>query len=452
MLKRFLQFLSPSKSGHQATGVRQSHACTLNGMSSGATSLCKQLQAKGFEAYLVGGCVRDSLLGATPKDFDVATSATPEQVQQCFRSSRIVGRRFKIVHVRMGREVIEVTTFRGHHSEAAGKEAVQSAAGLLLRDNVYGDLTSDALRRDFTVNALYYDPVAHQLIDFTQGKADLKNRCLRIIGDPAARYREDPVRLLRAARFEAKLGFVLDKASLQPMKTLAPLLKQIPSARLFEEVLKLFLGGSATATFHRLQEHQLLQYLFPEVAPLASASPFNSSLLETVCVHTDKRIRQQKRVTPAYLYAAFLWLPYQARIQQLLSQGKKMGEAAHIAAEQTLHEQYLATAIPKRFVMPLREIWQLQPALERRQASRIEALMTHERFRAAYDFILLREAAGEDLQGLGSWWTRLQETDEAGRAALIENLQAAPAPDKTRRRRRPSTKTSPASPPNTRHE
>lgn len=440
MLKRLFSFLSSSNGAAPSIG-RQESTIALPDLSPNAIRVCEQLQKAGYQAYIVGGGVRDSLLEAKPKDFDVGTDATPEQVKAVFRSARIIGRRFKIVHVRFGREIIEVTTFRGHHSEAKNRDAVQSKEGLLLRDNVYGDIESDAIRRDFTVNALYYNPTNQQLIDFTGGINDVKARRLRIIGDPTERYREDPVRMLRAARFAAKLGFELDPKTEAPIEALGEMLDHIPSARLFEEVLKLMLGGSATATLASLQKYDLLRHLFPAVTPLIDKSPFNQKFIDLVCTNTDKRIRQGKRVTPAFIFAAFLWLPLQEEIKRLIASGMQPAEAKQAAMSSVITQQVTRTAIPKRFTLPMRDIWSMQYGLEKRQGKRTLTLLEHNRFRAAYDFLLLREDAGEDLNNVGRWWTEFQDVDSERQQAMLDELQkASPKPRRRPRRKRPARK------------
>ena len=439
MLKRLLKLLSPSSSSDSSKATRQEHHIVLNQLSQAAVKVCSQLQQAGYQGYIVGGGIRDSLLEAKPKDFDVATNATPEQVRQVFRNARIIGRRFKIVHVRFGREIIEVTTFRGHHEQGKARDAVQSEQGLLLRDNVYGDLESDAIRRDFTINALYYDPVSQTLIDFTHGLRDIESRTLRIIGDASERYREDPVRMLRAARFAAKLGFHLEPATAKPIFEQGELLDHIPSARLFEEVLKLMLGGCATATVASLEKYDLFRHLFPGVGPIADSSPFNRQVIDLVCINTDKRIRQGKRVTPAFIFAAFLWLPLQAEIERFIKEGMKPGDAKNAAISGVISQQLTRTAIPKRFLMPMRDIWFLQNGLENRQGKRCFSTLEHQRFRAAYDFLLLREDAGENHNGAGRWWTEFQDVDEARQLELLEALKEQTPNDtqKRPRRRRP---------------
>ncbi|MDZ7923249.1 MAG: polynucleotide adenylyltransferase PcnB [Marinagarivorans sp.] len=423
MLKRLIKLLSPnSSSAKKNTGAATIHDIKLHQLSPSAIKVCAELQKANFEAYIVGGGIRDSLLNAKPKDFDVATSATPEQVRRVFRSSRIIGRRFKIVHVRFGHEIIEVTTFRGSHQDGESRDAVQSEEGLLLRDNVYGDMKSDAIRRDFTVNALYYDPIKCQIYDFTNGLDDIKSRTLRIIGDANERYKEDPVRMLRAARFAAKLAFKLDPATENPIYAQAQLLEHIPSARLFEEVLKLFLGGYATATFASLEHFKLLEHILPGVAPLVDASDFNRQLVDLVCINTDKRIRQEKRVTPAFIFAALLWLPLQKEIKRLIASGTKPREALNHAMTNVISQQLARTAIPKRFTLPMRDMWYLQNGLEQCQPKYLQSIVQHEKFRAAYDFLLLREDAGENHNGAGQFWTEYQFADEANQERMATEL------------------------------
>lgn len=420
MLKKLLQMLSPTRaeSAHQPVIIpRDQHTVSRQDVSSAALKVMKQLNDQGFEAYLVGGGVRDLLLGGHPKDFDVATDATPEQIKRLFRGARIIGRRFKIVHVCFGREVIEVTTFRGHH------EADRSEHGMVLRDNCYGSVQTDAVRRDFTVNALYYTLKGFEIHDYTGGMRDLQKRRLRIIGDPETRYKEDPVRMLRAVRFAAKLGFSLEAETERPIRALAPLLGNIPPARLFEEVLKLFLSGSATATFRLLREHGLLGPLFPGAeAVLATGDEVALALMEQCMANTDARIRAGKTITPAFIFAAFLWPAQQAR-ERNLAQSMPRGQAYHEAASQVVGEQLGHTSIPKRFLIPMREIWDLQHRLTLRGGQRAYRMLEHPRFRAAYDFVLLREEAGEALDGLGNWWTAFQAAEESERERLIASLK-----------------------------
>ena len=419
---------------------RDQHNVSRSGISEPAKKVLSRLNTAGYEAYLVGGGVRDILLGGQPKDFDIATSATPEQVHELFRNSRLIGRRFRIVHVLFGREVIEVTTFRGNASDAADDDQDDdrrtSEHGLLLRDNVYGSLEEDALRRDFTVNALYYCIRDFTVVDFAGGMTDLENRQLRLIGDPETRYREDPVRMLRAIRFAAKLGFAIEPETEAPIRKLAPLLTHIPPARLFEEVLKLFSAGYGEATYTLLQEYNLLPPLFPETSA-AIAEGESDRLIGLALRNTDRRIAQGKSVTPYFLYAAMLWPALQSDWRKRQENGEPPQAALHQAIGRVIGQQVQATAIPKRFSGPMKEIWELQTRLPRRQGKRAFATLAHPRFRAAYDFLLVREEAGEIKPGLGQWWTEFQELDEKGQERMLSQL-TSDGPKKRRRKKAPN--------------
>ncbi|GMG86426.1 polynucleotide adenylyltransferase PcnB [Biformimicrobium ophioploci] len=422
--------------------TRDGHNLSRRDISKAALTVMRRLQEAGFEAYIVGGGVRDLLLGGHPKDFDVATNATPEQTKRLFRGARIVGRRFRIVHARIGREIIEVTTFRGHHTEGDDKTAKQSEEGMLLRDNVYGDICSDALRRDFTVNALYYTSKGFEIHDYTSGIDDIERRLIRMIGDPATRYKEDPVRMLRAVRFAAKLDFDIEKKTAQPLAELAPLLRNIAPARLFEEVLKLLMAGHAERTFELLVEYGLWQHLFPQSAAVLD-DPVAEKLTRQGMRNTDDRIRRDLRVTPAFIFATLLWPALLRERDRQLQRGLPEIPAIQQAAQKVIGHQMAHTAIPKRFILTMREIWDLQARLPRREGKRAQQLMEHPRFRAGYDFLLLREESGELEAGLGEWWTRYQEADEDEREAMSRNVRDG-GPAKRRRRRGPRRKKSPS--------
>lgn len=407
-------------------------------VSPGAREVVEKLEAAGHRALVVGGCVRDTLLGKKVKDFDIATDATPEEVRTLFRRSRIIGRRFQIVHVHMGRELVEVTTFRAaHHRDEAGagrahrELARRNQRGILLRDNVFGSLEEDAERRDFTINAIYYDPTADQLLDFVGGLEDIAQQTLRIIGDPAVRFREDPVRMLRAARFRAKLGFTLHPATAEPMSQLRPLLAEVPPARLFDEMVKLLMTGHGVAAYEALREYGLLEYLLPDTAA-ATADPDAEGFLRQALINTDQRIANHQRVTPGFLFAALLWPPIIHTAARLES-GKGTGAALGQAISEVLARTVRHVAIPRRFSTPAREIWELQQRLEKPHRKSAEQLLGHPRFRAGYDFLLLREQSGELPDGAGAWWTRYQAAPEADREAMLAELQPAP---RSRRRRR----------------
>ncbi|MCH4564307.1 MULTISPECIES: polynucleotide adenylyltransferase PcnB [Halomonas] len=450
---RFLQspgehlksLLGPQDAPGGSTGLRiiprQEHPVSRQHFSDAALKVLYRLHNAGFEAYLVGGCIRDSLLGRMPKDFDVATDATPEQVKDLFRNSRIIGRRFRIVHVRFGREVIEVTTFRGKPGDDHGDHiAQQSDEGLLLRDNVWGNIQEDALRRDFTVNALYYSIADFSIHDFADGVRDIEARTLRLIGDPATRYREDPVRMLRAVRFAAKLEFRLDPATEAPIREHAELLLQIPPARLFDEILKLFMAGHGVDTFQLLRHYGLFAMLFPEADEAMAELPWAERLVELALESTDRRIAEERPVTPAFLFAALLWGPVQLRQAALEADDMPPIPALQAASQQVVSHQLQHISIPKRFSLPMRDIWDLQQRLPLRRGRRVYQTREHPRFRAAYDLLLLREAAGELEPDLGDWWTAFQQADEHEQRRLLGKVGADPAgsgvPRKRRRRRR----------------
>lgn len=426
---------------------RDQHSISRENISPNALKVLYRLDSAGFYAYLVGGSVRDMLVGKTPKDFDIATNATPDELRSLFRNSRIIGRRFKIVHIRFGREIIEVTTFRAHHDpqnriadnvsrrQIRGLDSAHSSSGMILRDNVYGDIDEDALRRDFTVNALYYTTDNFRVLDFSTGMEDLQSRRIRIIGDPVERYKEDPVRMLRALRFSAKLDFEIEEGTRRPINDLAHLLGSISSARLFDETLKLLTGGHAVKTFALLREHEVGEYLFaPTLEALESEDNDEAAcrLVDLALRNTDNRLAAGKSITPAFLFAALLWPVLKNRLAAVSTDQGNQYQSFQESANAVLKEQLEYTAIPKRFTVAAREIWELQLRLERRIRRSIESAFSHPRFRAAYDFLLLREESGEDLKGLGQWWTDFQIGDTKRRTELIA---AVSTPEKHHRRR-----------------
>lgn len=390
---------------------RDGHNISRNNISEAALKVLYRLRKGGYGGYLVGGGVRDNLLGLAPKDFDVATDATPEQVNDLFRNSRLIGRRFKLVHVVFGREVIEVATFRAPPSaEHSDKVSAQGEQGMILRDNVYGTKDEDAMRRDFTINALYYNIDDFSVHSYAGGWDDMEAKRIRLIGDPETRYREDPVRMLRAIRFAAKLGFTIEPATASPIKAMAPLLQQIPPARLFEEALKLILAGNALETLRLLREYHLFEPLFPATEQCMQKDSFATSLVENTMANTDARIQAGKSVTPYFFLASLLW-PQLLRIKsEMEEQGLAPHPAMQKAADRVLSQQVKATAIPKRFSIPMREIWEMQLRLPKTRSRRTVELIQHPRFRAAYDFLLLRHQSGEEgLGDLCDFWTKLQE-------------------------------------------
>lgn len=419
---------------------REHHPISRKQVSRGALNVLYTLNKAGFDAYLVGGCLRDIVAGMTPKDFDVVTNATPEQVAPLFRRARLIGRRFQIVHAYFGPEVIEIATFRALTEPGERK---QSEDGMILRDNIYGSIEEDALRRDFTINALYYNIDNFALYDFVGSLDDIRDRRIRMIGDATARYREDPVRMLRAARFAAKLQFELDADTEAPIHQLGLSLHQVPAARLFDEILKLFLSGHALASLRVLQQLGLLEILFPEAGKQLHGShgAIWQALIEQACINTDTRIHNQRPVTPAFLFAVFLWPALVARAARHSDQGMPEIPAWQKAAGQVLSAQVQISAIPKRFSFVIRDIWALQQRLAKRHGQRADALMAEARFRAGYDFLLLREQAGEIEPGLGQWWTDYQQQDADGRAQMVQALGKPPAGSgkKRRRRRKPKS-------------
>ncbi|WP_097461959.1 polynucleotide adenylyltransferase PcnB [Mangrovitalea sediminis] len=412
---------------------RDQHCISRKDISEPAKKVLNRLNNAGYDAYLVGGGVRDLLLGQHPKDFDIATNATPEEVNQLFRNSRLIGRRFRIVHVLFGREVIEVTTFRGGQveQEETDTERAVNEHGHLVRDNVYGSKEEDALRRDFTVNALYYCIRDFTVHDYADGVRDLEARQLRLIGDPETRYREDPVRMLRAIRFAAKLDFAIAEESAAPIPELAGLLEHIPPARLFEEILKLFGAGYGEKTYVQMQHYGLFGALFPTTQAALDQGE-EDDIIRQALRNTDERIHQGKSVTPYFLFAALLWPALKREWQRLEDNGEATYPALQLAAHRVIDRQVRSIAIPRRFSVPMKEIWEMQPRLTRRQGKRAEMLVEHPRFRAAYDFLLVREAAGEHTEGLGEWWTQYQQQNDGERRKMTSQV----ANDGQRRRRR----------------
>ena len=421
---------------------RGEHSISRADISPNALKVLYRLIGAGHLAFLVGGGVRDLLLGRAPKDFDIATDASPEEVRELFRNSRLIGRRFRLAHVRFGREIIEVATFRGNAGDAedvttmeqsdlpsrrksrTGNEpaAAQSGSGMILRDNVYGSVDEDAARRDFTINSLYYTPADFCVYDFAGGIEDIRAHRIRLIGDPEQRYREDPVRMLRALRFAAKLDFDLDEAAAEPIDRLAELLLDVPPARLFDEVTKLFMHGHAEPSFDVLREHGMLRMLFPDTAAAMDQEPPMEDTVRCALVNTDRRVAQDRPVTPGFLLAALLWPALREEEATLLADGLPPREALDEAGTTVLARQQQHTAIPRRFSTFIRETWELQPRLRNPTPRRVPRLMEHPRFRAAYDFLVVRERGGEDTGGMGAWWTRYQDADEEQRPVLLEEL------------------------------
>jgi len=406
-----------------------------------ALRVCETLQKAGHHAYIVGGAVRDLLINVTPKDFDVATDATPEQIKPHFRRAIIIGRRFRLVHVMFGSETIEVSTFRA----AAGGEQAVDEHGRMLADNIFGTQADDAARRDFTINALYYDPSTEAVIDYHDGVKDMKRRRLRMIGDPEARYREDPVRMLRAVRIAAKLGFEIDEATRSPIARMAGLLENVPPARVFDEMLKLLTSGHSVACILRLRAEGLHHGLLP-LLDVILEQPEGERFVMLALSRTDERVRAGKHIAVGFLFACLLWHEVLKRWKELQAGGTHRIPALDGAIDEVLNRQTEKLAIQRRYVADMRDIWMMQPRFERRSGRAPYALLSHLRLRAGYDFLALRGAAEEAPAELVSWWQEFMHADEDGRARLTA---AAPVPAKgegarRRRRRRPRPAGEPA--------
>ena len=422
---------------------RAEHAVSRSNISESALKVLYRLKNAGFESYLVGGGVRDLLLGREPKDFDVATDASPEQVKALFRNCRLIGRRFRLAHVRYGSEIIEVATFRAMQQDESDEEEGDNDLtlddnGRILRDNVYGTLEQDAFRRDFSINALYYDIRDFSIVDYVGGMADLKAGSLRLIGDPETRYREDPVRMLRAARFAAKLGFRIHPTTEQPIAELAPLLRDIPPARLFEEILKLFLYGFGLQAFENLRHYDLFMHLFPQTDVVLSMEEegFPHVFIAKALANSDLRVSEGLPVTPSFLFAALLWEPVRQRAAALQASGMYPSDAYRQAAYEVVDEQSKHVSLPRRFVTPMIEIYQMQSRFLQREGKRPLRLISHPRFRAAYDFLLLRAESGDVERELADWWTQLQAANTEQKHALLNTNRAAPPANRHRRRRK----------------
>ncbi len=415
---------------------RTEHGIQRRQVSTNALKVIERLQEAGFDAYLVGGCIRDLLLETRPKDFDVATNATPEEIRELFRNARLIGRRFRLAHVRFGREIIEVATFRGGgdgDGDDDDADRVVEDGGRVTRDNVFGTEAEDARRRDFTINALMYDPATETIRDHVDGYADVRQRRLRLIGEPVSRYREDPVRLLRAARFMVKLDLAMEPQTAGPIVSMAPLLEGIPPSRLFDEILKLFLSGHAWPTYQALVRLALWPELFPGLFPDPAQPP---KLVENALKNTDQRIAEGLPVTPGFLFAAFLWQRVKARADELVAAGAAPVEALAEAGEEAIVAQARKVALHRRFSTIAKEIWCMQPRFEKRRGKRAVRLINERRFRAAYDFLLLRVDEEPELAELAQWWTDVQEVDHEERMKMIHSAPAGGGGKKRRRRPR----------------
>ena len=412
------------------------HGIHRDDLSEAAITVCEGLQRAGYKAFVVGGAVRDLLLGRHPKDFDVATDATPEQVRGVFRRARIIGRRFRLVHVMFRDETIEVSTFRSSHAdpEADDSNARADEHGRLLRDNVYGNQEEDAIRRDFTMNALFYDPEREEVWDFVHGVADIQKKRVVMIGDPEARYREDPVRMLRAARLAAKLEFTIDAATEKPIATLAPLLDNVPTARLFDEMLKLLFSGHALNGLARLRQLGLHLGLLPVLDRLFD-DPATRPFVTLALQRTDQRIQNDKGVSPAFLFAALFWHPMVSRWQHLEAGGVRSAQAMHQAMDDVIDDARKTLAIPRRLDPLIKELWLAQPRFLQRSQVKAYRNLSHPRFRASYDFYALRAEAGDADPDIAHWWEQFQFGDDALRETMLLP-DDEPKQNKRRRRKR----------------
>jgi poly(A) polymerase len=426
---------------HNATVIsHKTHKINRKLISNAALKTTEGLQKAGFDAYLVGGAVRDLLLSRIPKDFDVATNATPEEVNRVFRRSRIIGRRFRLVHVMFGDETIEVSTFRGSHLEAEGDSKVTDS-GRIIRDNVFGSIVDDAVRRDFTANALYYDPSSEEVLDFHNGFPDIQAGILRMIGKPETRYAEDPVRMLRAVRLSAKLGLKIDAATMAPIAKMADLLQDVPPSRLFDEMLKLFLSGHAIESVAALREQHLHHGLLP-MLDVVLEQPLGQRFVMLALQNTDNRILSGKSANPSFLFATLLWHEVLAAWESYKSQGEHAIPALHLAMSEVIATQAEKLAIHNRYTATMKEIWGMQPRFEQRAGKRPFGLLTHPRYRAGYDFLLLRCESGELPKEIGEWWTTFADADNETRTAMLQ-ADTAPKKRKKRARKKPSAAAAP---------
>jgi len=444
MIRRFLGKVFSGKlfkSAQPKVIPFKTHRIASDHVSRCALKTCETLQQRGHAAYVVGGAVRDLLLGGIPKDYDVATGATPEEVRAIFRRSRIIGRRFRLVHVMCGAETIEVSTFRG----VAGVEATDAGDhstdehGRILRDNVFGSMEDDARRRDFTVNAMFYDPVRGEVIDYHDGVADIKAKKLRMIGDPAQRYREDPIRMLRAVRLAAARGLEIEMRTRKPIRELAGLLLNVPKARVFDEMMKLLLSGHVADGVRRLRKEGLHHGVLP-LLDVIFEQPLGERFVMLALENTDKRINEGKTVSPGFLFASLLWHEVLAAWTAAQARGMHTMPALFHAMDQVLQVQAEKLAIPRRYGADMKDIWALQARFLNRAGRRPWQLLEHPRFRAGFDFLLLRCASREIDPELGAWWEKFQHADEATSAGML----VKDTPGTSKKRRRPRRKKKPA--------
>ena len=408
---------------------RNQHRISRKSISDSALKVLYRLSKSGHRACLVGGGVRDLLLDIQPKDFDVATDATPEEIRALFKNSRIIGRRFRLVHIRFGRDIIEVATFRGHAEDSPKTEL--DTQGRILRDNTFGDIEEDAIRRDFTVNALYYDIHDYAVLDYAGGLQDIEDRLLRMIGDAGTRYQEDPVRMLRAVRFAAKLNFEIETAAASAIHQHGHLLAAIPPARMFDEMIKLFHSGSAVRVFELLREFNLLKYLVPALAEWLQDEPSEMMLdfVDQALVNTDSRVNSGQSLSPGFIFAALLWPVVQQEANRIQPDRQKMVGALAQVGETVMKRQVRHISIPRRFSQMARDIWSSQPRFHRTQGKQPLRLLAYPVFRAAYDFMCIQAMVGLFPHNLSHWWTDFQLKNK------VEPDEERKRPQRSRRRR-----------------
>src|SRR3954467_11391920 len=433
MIKKFIQRILGKKQKETeppkpVTLGPKEHGINPQLVSSNAIRVTQTLQEAGFKAFVVGGAVRDLLLGHKPKDFDIATNATPEQVKRLFRRAFIIGKRFQIVHVMFGQDLLEVTTFRGAGADNAPKDE----HGRVLRDNNFGPQHEDAMRRDFTINAMYYDPATQEVLDYHGGIADIRDKTLRIIGQPEARYREDPVRMLRVVRFAAKLQFTIEPATSAPIPVMAPLIDNVPAARVFDEMLKLLMSGHALACLQQLRSAGLHHGLLP-LLDVVLEQPIGMKFVTLALESTDGRVKAGKGVSPGFLFASLLWHQVLEKWTAYRSAGEAPIPALHLAADDVLDNQTENLALQRRIATDMRDIWAMQPRFERRNGKNPYKLLENPRFRAGFDFLLLRCESGELDKETGEWWASFYAGDVGERERLLISANAAPGAAKRKR-------------------
>lgn len=433
MIKRFIRRVLGLHARTQRV-PRTQHPLRREALSQSALKVCDVLREGGFAASVVGGAVRDLLLDFVPKDFDVATDARPEQVKPLFRRALVIGRRFRLVHVMIGAETVEVSTFRAADAGSAERDE----HGRVLRDNVFGNQEEDARRRDFTVNALYFDPATEEIVDYHGGLADLRKHVLRMIGDPVTRYREDPVRMLRAVRLAAKLGLTIEAGTRAPIRKLAPLIEHVPPARVFDEMLKLLLSGHASACVRQLREEGLSKGVLP-LLDVIIEQPLGERFVTLALAQTDERVRTERTVSPAFLFAALLWHEVLAAWKARLAKGERPVPALESAMDRVLDAQCEKLAITRKLTATMREVWAMQPRFEQRGGQRPYRLLETPRFRMGYDFLALRAASGEVSAELEAWWRAFEQADAETRKAMLLP-DTGPRKKRRRRRRRPEAR------------